>query len=98
MSEFSWNYIPGAGDDEESWARGLTPDIFCKNAFDIISCGPDLCNQKVAQLIEMNRVYRAQRGEVADQIIINSTLKKKSLRERIRYGVLQGLNCKYFKF
>lgn len=75
MSEFSWNYIPGAGDDEESWARGITPDLFWKNAFDIVSCGPDLCNHKVAQLVEMNRVYRAQRGEVADQIIISSTNK-----------------------
>jgi len=26
--EESWCYIPGAGDDEESWARGLTPALF----------------------------------------------------------------------
>lgn len=24
----SYSYVPGAGDDEESWARGLTPALF----------------------------------------------------------------------
>lgn len=51
-SEFSWNYIPGAGDDEESWARGLTPTLFWKNAIDLINSGPDQCNQKVANIVE----------------------------------------------
>ena len=23
----SFEYVPGAGDDEESWARGLTPQV-----------------------------------------------------------------------
>lgn len=25
---YSYSYVPGAGDDEESWARGLTPALF----------------------------------------------------------------------
>lgn len=41
ISEFSWNYIAGAGDDEESWARGLTPSLFWKHAHDIIDSGPE---------------------------------------------------------
>ncbi|CAI9782554.1 unnamed protein product [Fraxinus pennsylvanica] len=69
-SEFSWNYIPGAGDDEESWARGLSPNLFWKNAYDLISLGPELCNQKVANIVEKDRVYRAQRGENAPQVSI----------------------------
>ena len=24
----SYSYVPGAGDDEESWAKGLTPSLF----------------------------------------------------------------------
>lgn len=24
----AFDYIPGAGDDEESWAKGLTPELF----------------------------------------------------------------------
>lgn len=67
-SEFSWHYIPGAGDDEESWARGLTPALFWKNSYDLLDCGPDLCNQLVADIVEKDRVYRAQRGEHAPQI------------------------------
>ncbi|KAL6578318.1 hypothetical protein OROMI_010646 [Orobanche minor] len=69
-SEFSWNYIAGAGDDEESWARGLTPDIFWKHANDIISSGPELCNQKIADIVEKDRVCRAHRGENAPQVSV----------------------------
>nr|AKM76541.1 initiator tRNA phosphoribosyl transferase family protein [Hypseocharis bilobata] len=69
-TEFSWNYIPGAGDDEESWARGLSPDLFWNNAYNIINSGPDLCNQKVANMVEKDRVYHAQRGQNAPQVTV----------------------------
>ncbi|XP_044961516.1 tRNA A64-2'-O-ribosylphosphate transferase isoform X4 [Hordeum vulgare subsp. vulgare] len=69
-SEFSWRYIPGAGDDEESWARGLTPTLFWKHSYDLLDGGPDLCNQLVADIVEKDRVYRAQRGEHSPQVIV----------------------------
>nr|XP_043627264.1 uncharacterized protein LOC122598847 isoform X2 [Erigeron canadensis] len=72
-SEFSWNYIAGAGDDEESWARGLTPALFWNNVYDLINSGPDMCNQKVAALVEKDRVYRAQRGQIAPQLSVKAT-------------------------
>ncbi|XP_031487051.1 tRNA A64-2'-O-ribosylphosphate transferase isoform X2 [Nymphaea colorata] len=71
-SEFSWRYISGAGDDEESWARGLTPSLFWKNAFELISSGPDLCNKKVSVIVENDRVYRSQRGEHTVQVKLKS--------------------------
>ncbi|XP_031287828.1 tRNA A64-2'-O-ribosylphosphate transferase-like isoform X1 [Pistacia vera] len=67
-SEYSWNYIPGAGDDEESWARGLSPNLFWNHVYDLINSGPDVCNQKVADIVEKDRVYRAQRGQIAPQV------------------------------
>ncbi|KAK6151846.1 hypothetical protein DH2020_014481 [Rehmannia glutinosa] len=69
-SEFSWKYIAGAGDDEEGWSRGLSPDLFWKHAHDIISSGPDVCNQKIANIVEKDRVGRAQRGENAPQVSV----------------------------
>lgn len=69
-SEFSWNYISGAGDDEESWARGLSPNLFWNYVYDIINSGPDLCNQKVADIVEKDRVYRSQRGLNAPQVSV----------------------------
>lgn len=72
-SEHSWNYIAGAGDDEESWARGLSPNLFWKNAYEIIKSGPDLCNQKVADIVEKDRVHRAQRGQNAPQVIVKTS-------------------------
>ncbi|KAK3024901.1 hypothetical protein RJ639_043216 [Escallonia herrerae] len=71
-SEFSWNYISGAGDDEESWARGLSPNVFWNHVYDLINSGPDLCNQKVADIVEKDRVYRAQRGQNAPQVSATS--------------------------
>ncbi|WCJ42578.1 initiator tRNA phosphoribosyl transferase family protein [Euphorbia peplus] len=71
--EFSWNYIPGAGDDEESWARGLSPGLFWNNAYDLISSEPGLCNQKVADIVEKDRVYRSQRGQSAPQVTVKSS-------------------------
>ncbi|XP_010531159.1 PREDICTED: tRNA A64-2'-O-ribosylphosphate transferase isoform X2 [Tarenaya hassleriana] len=67
-SELSWSYIPGAGDDEESWAKGLSPKLFWTHVDDLIDSGPDLCNQKVAEIIENDRVYCAQRGQEAPQV------------------------------
>ncbi|XP_062090899.1 uncharacterized protein C3F10.06c [Humulus lupulus] len=72
-SEYSWNYIAGAGDDEESWSRGLTPNLFWRHVYDLINSGPDSCNQKVADMVEKDRVYRAQRGQNAPQVIVKST-------------------------
>ncbi|KAK1418570.1 hypothetical protein QVD17_27715 [Tagetes erecta] len=72
-SEFSWNYIPGAGDDEESWARGLTPLLFWNNVYDLINSGPDVCNQMVANIVEKDRVFRAQRGQNAPQVSFKPT-------------------------
>lgn len=69
-SEFSWHYIPGAGDDEESWARGLSPNLFWNNVFDIIDSGPDLCNQKVHEIVEKERVYHSLRGVVSPQVTV----------------------------
>ncbi|PNY17086.1 tRNA A64-2'-O-ribosylphosphate transferase [Trifolium pratense] len=71
-SEFSWNYIPGAGDDEESWSRGLSPPLFWNNVYDLINSGPELCNQKVAEIVEKSRVRRAYKGENAPQIRVKS--------------------------
>ncbi|RWR73525.1 Initiator tRNA phosphoribosyl transferase [Cinnamomum micranthum f. kanehirae] len=69
-SEFSWHYIPGAGDDEESWARGLSPNLFWKHVFDLINSGSDFCNQSVADIVEKDRVHRGQRGQNAPQITV----------------------------
>ncbi|KAH7572699.1 hypothetical protein JRO89_XS04G0291800 [Xanthoceras sorbifolium] len=69
-SKFSWNYIPGAGDDEESWARGLSPILFWNHAYDLINSGPNFCNQKVAEIVEKDRVFRAQRGHIAPQVLV----------------------------
>ncbi|KAL5729020.1 hypothetical protein ACHQM5_002029 [Ranunculus cassubicifolius] len=78
-SEYSWHYISGAGDDEESWARGLTPNLFWKHCYDLINSGPDLCNQKVADIVEKDRVYRAHRGEKAPQVTLRPRMSHEQL-------------------
>ncbi|PKU80691.1 tRNA A64-2'-O-ribosylphosphate transferase isoform X1 [Dendrobium catenatum] len=81
-SEFSWHYIPGAGDDEESWARGLHPTLFWKHAYNLIDSGPSMCNQNVSELVEKDRVYRAQRGDFSPQVAIRTWKKLTSNAEQ----------------
>lgn len=64
----AWNYIPGAADDEESWARGLTPAMFWKNVYSFIDASHENCARMVANIVERERVSRAYRGLEADQI------------------------------
>lgn len=66
--EYSWSYIPGAADDEESWARGLSSTLFWKHSYSFISGGPEVCNKMVSDIVERDRVYRGQRGQDASQI------------------------------
>ncbi|KAJ8908852.1 hypothetical protein NDN08_005556 [Rhodosorus marinus] len=42
-----FHYIPGAGDDEESWALGLGADSFHENVQAILGDGPDGCEQRM---------------------------------------------------
>ncbi|KAL6603927.1 hypothetical protein ACP70R_044288 [Stipagrostis hirtigluma subsp. patula] len=86
-SEFSWHYIPGAGDDEESWARGLTPTLFWKHSYDLLDAGPDLCNQLVADIVEKDRVYRAQRGEHSPQIMVKPVKIHDNCRDDRKTGI-----------
>lgn len=86
-SEFSWNYIAGAGDDEESWSRGLSPDLFWKHAHDVIRSDPASCNQKIADIVEKDRVRRTQKGENAPQVSVRPSklvTESKSPPERPR--------------
>uniref|UniRef100_A0A1J3EZG2 Uncharacterized protein C3F10.06c n=1 Tax=Noccaea caerulescens TaxID=107243 RepID=A0A1J3EZG2_NOCCA len=89
-SEFSWNYIPGAGDDEESWSRGLSPNMFWKHVDDLIDSRPDLCNQKVAEIVESDRVYRAQRGMEAPQVVVKSS---KSYNDGVNHAKSDEILC-----
>ncbi|KAI8112873.1 hypothetical protein M9434_004193 [Picochlorum sp. BPE23] len=49
-----YDYIPGAGDDEESWACGLTPDIFWKHHDVILNTDPADVVHLVKTLIQEN--------------------------------------------
>lgn len=74
-AEFSWNYIPGAADDEESWARGLTPSLFWKHCDGLVAGGPEDCNRKVAEIVERDRVSRSLRGQHAPQVRVKAGKK-----------------------
>ncbi|XP_047337736.1 uncharacterized protein C3F10.06c isoform X2 [Impatiens glandulifera] len=91
-SEFSWTYIAGAGDDEESWSRGLSPKLFWNNVYDLISFGPELCNQKVADIVEKDRVYRAQRGHHAPQISLRSNAYVSMEEKDVTFDIASNLN------
>ena len=47
---WSFDYLPGAGDDEESWARRLTPGVLWRHRDALISAGPAGVQLLVSQL------------------------------------------------
>jgi hypothetical protein len=46
----SFQYIPGAGDDEETWSRGLTPPLLWMHTQLLLGAGPDDIADVVTQL------------------------------------------------
>jgi tRNA A64-2'-O-ribosylphosphate transferase len=48
-------YVPGAGDDEESWARGLTPLLFWANHARLLSAADDELQRAVEELVALHR-------------------------------------------
>lgn len=48
----SFQYVPGAGDDEETWSRGLTPFLLWKHTQLLIDAGPAGIAHAVRQLSE----------------------------------------------
>jgi hypothetical protein len=54
-ASLSYVYVPGAGDDEESWAAGLTPGLFWAHADALLRCGPSGIRAGVRQLLQLQR-------------------------------------------
>lgn len=87
-NEFSWSYIPGAADDEESWARGLSPILFWKHSYNLINDGPAVCTRMVADIVEKDRVYRAQRGQDASQIRVKPKKVSANINDILEEGFI----------
>ena len=53
----SFAYVPGAGDDEESWARGLTADLFWRERRSASAAGgPGGCVERIDDVVRRARV------------------------------------------
>lgn len=52
---WSYMYVPGAGDDEESWAAGLTPALFWQHCDALLRCGPTNIKPAVKQLLQLHK-------------------------------------------
>lgn len=89
--EYSWTYIPGAADDEESWARGLTPALFWENVQDIIGGGPGECKKRVIELVEKDRVKRGVRGQEAPQIRVRPSLSERATHHHVQVNNMCGV-------
>ncbi len=60
----SWTYVyvPGAGDDEESWAAGLTPAVFWAHHQELLQAGPAGVYDAVRHVLEREAAALAQHG------------------------------------
>jgi len=67
-----WAYVPGAGDDEESWANGLTPATFWAHADALLALGPGLCEKEASRL---QREEPAQPGTSSTASSVSATCR-----------------------
>ncbi|GFR43386.1 hypothetical protein Agub_g4461, partial [Astrephomene gubernaculifera] len=59
---WTYVYVPGAGDDEESWAAGLTPAVFWAHYPQLLQAGPGGVHDTVRQLLQREAADLAEHG------------------------------------
>ena len=64
-----------AGDDEESWALGLTPDQFWRNRNFILNEGPMRCVERVDDVVSRASVSLAKEKRAEDAALIAESLR-----------------------
>lgn len=52
----SYAYVPGAGDDEESWARGLTPELYRAHSAELVRASEQEIDALVAKIVSRSRL------------------------------------------
>ena len=60
-----YDYVPGAGDDEESWAEGLTPQLLWAHTHELLAAGPAGISAVVQTLIKQQQQQHRWRQQGA---------------------------------
>ncbi|KAG2445329.1 hypothetical protein HYH02_008795 [Chlamydomonas schloesseri] len=60
---WTYMYVPGAGDDEESWAAGLTPAVFWAHQAALLAAGPAGVHDAVQKILADEQTALAEHGE-----------------------------------
>ena len=64
----AFTYVPGAGDDEESWARGLTPEIYRKHRDSLLRANQGDVDVLISKLVARSRDSEGT-GEYSETVI-----------------------------
>lgn len=86
---YSWDYIAGAGDDDERWSNGLIPDIIYSHIDDIKNAvDPDIFQEDVNNWIKL---YHSNNNNLIKDIIIKPLhiyLEKEPLTTKENIGII----------
>ena len=86
----SFAYVPGAGDDEESWARGLAADLFWRERRTLVAGGPGGCVERIDDVVRRARVganagvsisTRAEKQSGGTRLSVRTVRKKDAARD-----------------
>lgn len=66
--DIMYDYIPGAGDDEESWSKGLTPRLMWSNYRDLLESGPKDVVKLTKSIISCNMKQLGIQHSLSDRI------------------------------
>lgn len=97
--DLMYDYVPGAGDDEESWAKGLTPTLMWENIEELLRSGPEDIGVVVKRVVKSKKVTsdRAQKWTGAGARAIDQTSLSSSFggKKRIDHGSTTAWKVKW---
>eukprot|EP00276_Gloeochaete_wittrockiana_P005470 CAMPEP_0184647478 /NCGR_PEP_ID=MMETSP0308-20130426/4423_1 /TAXON_ID=38269 /ORGANISM="Gloeochaete witrockiana, Strain SAG 46.84" /LENGTH=305 /DNA_ID=CAMNT_0027078485 /DNA_START=626 /DNA_END=1543 /DNA_ORIENTATION=+ len=68
-----WRYIQGAGDDEESWAQGLTPELFWTHKHELLRGPVEECLRQARALVSSQHRSIGHEWLSQNIAVVNST-------------------------
>jgi hypothetical protein len=93
-SVHSWFYVKGAGDDEENWARGLTPELFWRHRETILaSDDPSLVERAVMEVLhEQQAIFPSLAPSHLSSTLVSETVARSAVAVESSQSLLTECN------
>ncbi|KZS87757.1 initiator tRNA phosphoribosyl transferase [Sistotremastrum niveocremeum HHB9708] len=74
LREGGFTYVQGAGDDHETWSKGITPDLFWKHRSELVQTDRDGIDQLISRILSSKPSPSDSSHQPAEKIPVESIL------------------------